>query len=221
MCVSVVEDRCHILQTWYSSDSAMKISIIIPAFNEERLIGATLESVQEAGKAFTERGWSVELIVCDNNSTDRTADLARAAGARVVFEPQNQIARARNCGATAATGDWLVFIDADSRPSRGLFGQVADQIAGGRCVAGGSTMKLDREYRLAGWAIRFWNRLSRWKRWAAGSFIFCEADAFREIGGFNLELFASEEIDLSKRLVKLARAKKREMGILHEHPLVN
>src|SRR5437660_288631 len=84
------------------------------------------------------------------------------------------LARARNCGAAGATGDWLVFIDADSHPSRGLFGQVAEQIAGGKCLAGGSTMKLDGDYRWAGWAIRFWNRLSRWKRWAAGSFIFCE-----------------------------------------------
>jgi len=54
------------------------------------------------------------MIVCDNNSTDRTAEIARAAGAIVVYEPVNQIARRRNCGAAAATGDWLIFVDADS-----------------------------------------------------------------------------------------------------------
>ena len=49
----------------------------------------------------------------------------------MVFEPVNQIARARNTGAAAATGDWLVFIDADSHPSAELFAEVAEQIGGG------------------------------------------------------------------------------------------
>src|SRR5205823_2793019 len=94
----------------------MKISIIVPAFNEEKLIGETLRRISSATAAFSERGWASEVIVCDNNCSDRTAELARAGGARVVFEPINQIARARNTGAAAATGDWLLFIDADSHP---------------------------------------------------------------------------------------------------------
>ncbi len=81
----------------------MRISVVVPAFNEERLLGATLEAIRTAARAFDDRGgW--ELIVCDNNSTDRTAGIARAAGARVVFEPHNQISRARNRGAAAASG---------------------------------------------------------------------------------------------------------------------
>ena len=112
------------------------ISIIIPAFNEERLIGETLRQVQAAMAVFPQRGWEAELIVCDNNSTDRTGEVARAAGATVVFEPVNQIARARNSGAAAATGDWLIFVDADSHPSTGLFEDVAAQIESGRCLAG-------------------------------------------------------------------------------------
>ena len=55
--------------------------------------------VQAAAETFVRRGWETEVVVCDNNSTDRTAEIARAAGARVVFEPFNQIARARNTGA--------------------------------------------------------------------------------------------------------------------------
>src|SRR5438128_9916930 len=106
----------------------MRVSVIIPAFNEERLLGDTLRAVKEAMGAFSKRDWETELIVCDNNSTDGTAELARGAGAVVVFEPLNQIARARNRGAMAASGDWLVFVDADSKPSRELFGEVAEQI---------------------------------------------------------------------------------------------
>ena len=106
----------------------VQISVIVPAFNEEKLLGASLAEIKTAAAAFTRLGWDFELIVCDNNSTDRTADIARAAGAKVVFEPVNQIARARNCGAAAATGDWLIFVDADSHPSAELFADVAEQI---------------------------------------------------------------------------------------------
>src|SRR6516225_4395542 len=106
---------------------SMRISIIIPAFNEERLIASTLASLQEGMEELSRRGFENELIVCDNNSTDRTAEIARSAGAKVVFEPINQIARARNRGAAAATGDWLIFVDADSHPSAELFADVADR----------------------------------------------------------------------------------------------
>src|SRR5262245_28643948 len=170
--------------------------------------------------SFTARGWDAELIVCDNNSTDRTSALVRGAGAEVVFEPINQIARARNAGAAAATGDWLIFIDADSHPSPELFGEAADQIATGVCLAGGCTVRLAGDYPIANILIGLWNTLSRTLKWSAGSLIFCEADAFRKIGGFNNELFASEEIDLSKRLKKLAKRQNRKMVILDKHPLL-
>jgi glycosyltransferase involved in cell wall biosynthesis len=198
----------------------MRISIVIPAFNEERLIGETLQHVKAAMVAFSRRQWETELIVCDNNSSDKTAELARAAGAVVVFEPQNQIARARNRGAKAATGDWLVFVDADTHPSVELFDDVASAIESGHCLAGGCTLKLEGNYRSGNFVTALWNRVSRATKWAAGSFIFCEAAAFRKLGGFSEQLFASEEIELSKRLKKLARSEKRKVVILHQHPIV-
>lgn len=198
----------------------VKISVIIPAFNEERLLGGTLRQVKSAMEVFTRRRWECELIVCDNNSTDRTAEIARAAGATVIFEPENQIARARNSGAAAATGDWLIFVDADSQPSAELFADVAEQIQSGRCLAGGSIVRMDERHLLAEFFVWLWNRSSRTCRWLAGSFIFVETAAFRKIGGFNNELFAAEELDLSKRLKRLARETGREIVILHRHPLV-
>lgn len=199
---------------------AVRISIVIPAFNEERLLGASLAKIREAADAFVRRNWEVELIVCDNNSTDRTAEIARAAGAAVVFEPVNQIARARNRGAAAATGDWLVFVDADSHPSAELFDDVAAQILSGRCLAGGCTIRLDEYSPAAGLVTGFWNFLSRSARLLAGSFIFCETAAFRAIGGFSQQLYAAEEIELSGRLKKLAARQGRVVVILHRHPLV-
>ena len=198
----------------------MKVSVVVPAFNEERVLAASLASMRAAMRAFERLGWVSELIVCDNNSTGRTADIARDAGARVVFEPVNQIARARNAGAAAATGEWLVFVDADSQPSEALFADMAAEIQKGRCLAGGATVSLGEAEWLPRLAVSSWNAVSRLTRWAAGTFIFCETTTFRDVGGFSQELYAAEEIDLFRRLKRLARTKGRSIVILTRHPIV-
>jgi glycosyltransferase involved in cell wall biosynthesis len=197
-----------------------RISFIVPAFNEERLLADSLGAIRAAAAVFDERGWSHELIVCDNNSTDRTAEIARSAGAAVVFEPVNQIARARNAGAVAASGEWLCFVDADSHPDRALMEEVAECIASTRVLGGGVTIRMDN----AKWSARFvtslWNTVSRTCTLVAGSFIFVEAAAFREIGGFSDEWFAGEELDLCRRLKKRALETGQRVVILHRHPLL-
>jgi len=197
----------------------LKISIVIPAFNEERLIAGTLHHIKQAAEIFRDRHWEAEIIVCDNNSKDRTAQIARDAGVAVVFEPINQIARARNRGAMEAKGDWLLFVDADSKPGRELFAEVLDAIESNLCLAGGCLVKLEGDHALANRITGIWNFLSRRLCLLAGSFIFCEAKAFREIGGFSNELFAAEELDLTKRLKELARTRKKRVVILEKHPL--
>jgi len=199
----------------------VRISIVLPAFNEEKLIGTSLQAVHAARAAFNIVGWESVVIVCDNNSTDRTAEIARAAGATVIFEPVNQIARARNTGARAAAGDWLIFVDADSQPSSELFADVAEVIRGGQHLAGGSTMRLENAPWWAAPFVHAWTTLSRWQHWAAGSFIFVSREAFQAVGGFDQALYASEEIDLSQRLNRLAQSRQlRSMIILHRHPLL-
>ncbi|KAF0125331.1 MAG: glycosyl transferase family 2 [Elusimicrobia bacterium] len=193
----------------------MKISVIIPAYNEERLLGPCLESVKEAFGGPAGRGLGHEVIVCDNNSSDSTARIAAGAGARVVFEPVNQIGRARNAGAAAAAGEWLLFIDADSRLSGSTLEQLKAGITGGRCCAGGALVGMEDAPPLLGRAaVGLWNLVSRTFRLAAGSFIFCRADAFRETGGFSLELYAAEELDLSRRLARWGRERGLSFIIL-------
>ena len=197
----------------------MRISIVIPAFNEERLLAANLAEIRRAATVFSNRGWEHELIVCDNNSTDRTTEIARAAGALVVFESINQIARARNTGAAAATGDWLVFIDADSQPAPELFEEVTERMESGRVLGGGATIRMENDQWMARFVTALWNLASRSGKLMAGSFIFVEAAAFRAIGGFGHEWFAGEELEFCRRLKKLARESKRRIVILHRHPL--
>ena len=197
----------------------IRVSVVVPAFNEAQGLAASLRSIRQAMEILDAAGWRSELIVCDNNSTDMTADIARAAGARVVFERINQISRARNAGAAVALGDWLVFVDADSHPSRELFAELLKVLRSGRAIAGGSTLCFDRPDRVLVGMAWAWNTISRCMRWAAGSFIFCEAASFREVGGFSRELYATEEIDLFRRLKQLARRRGRTVEILRRHPL--
>jgi glycosyltransferase involved in cell wall biosynthesis len=165
-------------------------------------------------------GWEWECVVCDNNSTDGTSAVARAAGATVVFEPVNQIGRARDAGARAATGEWLVFIDADSTPSAELFASIATRIAEGRALGGGSTVELETGTpRYARFVCGLWNLWSRLAGWAAGSCVWVEAEAFRSVGGFGTEYYAGEEVFLSRRLKSLARSTGRRFVILADHPL--
>jgi glycosyltransferase involved in cell wall biosynthesis len=136
-----------------------------------------------------------------------------------VFEPVNQIGRARNTGAAAATGEWLLFVDADSAPQPGLFREFVKAVGGGACLAGGSTIAFQHAPLGARIAVGVWNAASRLGKWAAGSFIFCEAAAFREAGGFSEALYAAEELDLFRRLKRIARRDRRRIEILHRHPL--
>jgi glycosyltransferase involved in cell wall biosynthesis len=198
---------------------AVKISIVVPAFNEEKLLGETLAHIKSAAGALTRIGWDTELIVCDNHSTDRTAEIARGAGAKVVFEPVNQISRARNSGAAAAGGDWLVFVDADSHPSAELFADMAEAIRPGNCIAGGATLGWDQPF-LAELVTPVWNIASRWRRLLTGAFMFVETAAFRKLGGFSLDAYAGEELDLCRRLKLLAAETGSRIVILHRHPIV-
>lgn len=197
----------------------MLLSIIIPAWNEEKLLPETLTAISDAAAALTPAGIAWEVIVCDNNSTDHTAMVAAEAGAAVVFEPVNQIGRARNTGAAAAAGDWLLFVDADSTPTLELFADLARCLQNPKILGGGSLLHMPLEERGARTALAIWHWISTRCRYAAGSFLFVRAGAFREAGGFDITFFAGEEIFLSQKLKKLARRKGQEFTILTRHPM--
>ncbi len=197
----------------------MHLSIIIPAFNEARLIEQTLASVATAVAANATPGFSSDVIVVDNNSTDNTAELARQAGARVVFEPINQIGRARNAGAAQATGEWLLFLDADSLLSPELLADIQRMIKSRKYVGCGSTLRMDGLPWWANLTLQFWTGISILCRWAAGALVVCRRDAFQDVGGFDQELYALDEVRLSKQLKRWGKRKGLQFTILTKHPL--
>src|SRR5438094_4384244 len=91
------------------------ISFIVPAYNEEHELSDTLAAIREAASGATQ---PYEIIVVDDASTDATPEIASGAGAKVIPINRRQIAAARNAGACAAQGEYLFFIDADTRINR-------------------------------------------------------------------------------------------------------
>jgi glycosyltransferase involved in cell wall biosynthesis len=192
--------------------SELKLSVIVPAFNEEKLIAASLAAIRDGVRAagFTDAQW--ELRVCDNASRDGTARIAAAAGAIVVHEPQRQIARARNTGAAGASGEWLIFVDADTTPSAALMRATRSLMETGHCCGGGALVDGSELAPATRMLVGGWNAYSRIFGVFCGAFVFCRRKAFVDLGGFNTELYAAEELDLSTRL--------REWGHQHGEQLV-
>jgi glycosyltransferase involved in cell wall biosynthesis len=177
-------------------------SIILPAHNEEALIGKAVRSAREAAEAL---GETFEIIVVNDASTDHTAEIAREAGATVIDVDRRQIAAVRNEGARVARGAWLVFMDGDTWMSPDVLKGVKRELEKG-AVGGGATVMFDGRVPL--YAVIGMNLLVpvfRWTRTAAGCFMYATRDAFDAIGGFDERLFASEEVAFSKAMRKQGR----------------
>lgn len=192
------------------------ISIVIPAFNEAKYLPVSLEAAHRSRAVLGQAGWTSEVIVCDNNSTDDTAAVAKDNGARVVFEQFNQIAASRNAAARAARGDWLVFVDADTQVTPKLFREMMRAMVRDDCLGGGCPVKFDSGPWLGRQSVTVWNMAARVMRWAAGSFLFCRASAFHELGGFSPDFFAGEEVDYCIRLNRLGRRLAKRMVYLNK-----
>ena len=149
--------------------------------------------------------YDAEVIVVDDSSTDRTAEIARAHGARVIPVQLRHIAAVRNAGAAAANGDIFIFVDADTIVNPTVVRAAIDAIQSG-VVGGGCTVLWEGDLPL--WARvleKIVLRTMRIARYAAGCFIFVSRPAFVAAEGFDEQLFAAEEIALSQALKRQGR----------------
>jgi glycosyltransferase involved in cell wall biosynthesis len=206
------------LKRQISQGADVHYSVIIPAYNEESFLPDTLAGLHLAMEAVTLQG---EIIVVDNGSTDNTAEVAQKYGATVVPEPFRQIARARNSGAKAANGAFLIFLDADTILPPPLLKQALTLLESGTYCGGGTLLNFDSQLPfLAARLVKFWNWLSTTNRLAAGSFIFCLAQGFFAIDGFNEKTYAGEEVFLSRTLRGWGKKHNLLFTILEEHPVI-
>ena len=178
------------------------ISFIVPAYNEEALIGGTLETLNRAAQTL---GEAYEIVVADDASSDGTANIAEAHGARVVRVERRQIAATRNAGAREALGDKLIFVDADTRVNEAVVRAASDAMNRG-AAGGGSGVNFDGKLpRYAERVHPAMIRIFRALGLACGCFLFCTRSAFNAAGGFDEKLFASKEITMSRALKRQGR----------------
>ena len=195
-----------------TADNKIVYSVIIPAFNEERFLPKTLSSLKEAMRQVNFTG---EIIVVDNNSTDKTAQIGNAYGARVVFEEKNQISRARNAGGKQAKGRYFIFLDADTTVSQDLLNQALSNLESGRCCGGGALLAFNKDSKRVGIQLaKFLNFLMSNRKLAAGCFMYCSEEAFRDIGGFSESIYASEEIWFARGLKKWGRKREKNFKVI-------
>ena len=202
-------------------NNSVDFSVIIPAYNEQVLIGDTLENIF---LRFNEiKDLNGEIIVVDNNSTDKTSEIAKSKGAIVIFEPINQISKARNIGAGKANGRYLFFVDADTRLPKHLLSYVLDKLNTDSISGGGATLVFDNHQNKFFFGLvvpMIWKIISKTFRLAAGSFIFCRKDFFEQIGGFSENLFAGEEIHFSQQYKKICKKHRKSFRIICKFPVI-
>jgi glycosyltransferase involved in cell wall biosynthesis len=180
------------------------ISFIIPAYNEELELSSTIASIRVAASGVTQ---PCEIIVVDDGSTDATAELAAQASARVISINRRQIAAARNAGARAAQGDYLFFVDADTRINpKHIYEAIAALKAGhaggsARVITDGTIPMWGRIFVRAFCTVYFALKLG------AGAFLFTTRRSFDAIGGFDEQYFIGEEVYFSLALRNLGRFK--------------
>ncbi|MFT4636941.1 MAG: glycosyltransferase involved in cell wall biosynthesis [Verrucomicrobiales bacterium] len=198
---------------------SIELSIVIPAFNEEALLPETLRAVQRSIEE-CHAVESTEIIVVDNNSTDRTAAVALENGVQVVFEPINQISRARNAGGTAARGRFLLFLDADTELKTALLDRALKNLRSGTCSGGGVLIQMDRVMPAAvRYFVRAWNTVAVKLGLAAGCFVYALREGFIAVGGFSTAVYAGEEIWFSRALKKWGRKRQLKFQVITDIPI--
>ena len=172
------------------------MSVIIPARNEEEQIAETIEQVVRAGVA--------EVIVVDGESTDRTRDVARASGAKVLTSASGR-GEQQNLGARVATGDVLLFLHADTHLPSDFAEQIATALRRDGVSAGAFRLRIDAPGR----PLRLVEQLANWRSRVfqlpyGDQAIFLKAETFRDAGGF-ADIPLMEDFDLMRRLRRLGR----------------
>ena len=186
----------------------MFVSVVIPAYNEERYLGRCLEALRAQSYPASQ----FEIIVVDNASTDATAEIARRFKTRIVREPHKGVARARQTGFEAARGEVIASTDADTQVPPYWLARIVGHFQANPALGGvyGPVYwydgrpheKIIMRYPVT-WALMISNQVGR-TLWVGSNFA-VRRDLFWQVGGFDIERLSGEDIDLSRRLRRVAR----------------
>lgn len=185
-------------------DRRPRFSVIVPAYNEELYLPRVLASLDEARARYRDGPDAIEVIVADNGSTDRTAEIAEAQGCRVAHVEKRQIAAARNGGAKIARGEILCFIDADSQAHAETFNWIDEVLATGKYVGGATGIRLERLS--LGLFVTLYSILALLGPFGLDAgVVFCRAQDFRTVGGYREDRDMAEDVVFLLDLRRLGR----------------
>lgn len=173
----------------------MKMSVVIPTYNEEDVITDTIQTVQESSSKFLH-----EIIVVDGNSSDNTFSEAENTEAKVIQAPAKGRAAQMNYGAQQAQGDVLYFLHADSKPPTHFDQQVKQAVSKG-FEAGCFQLTFDVDHFLLdfyAWCTRFDIDAFRF----GDQSLFIEQRVFFELGGFRGDHLVMEDNEMVRRIKK-------------------
>lgn len=181
-----------------------KISIVIPAFNEQKYIKSVFKGIKS--QSFRD----FEVIVVDGNSTDSTREISKKNGAKVIIEPKKNIGAARNTGAKKARGDLILFTNADTMASRDLLSDYQRLFRDQKVVAAsGPLIPLEKTTAFIRFGYFFASVILAkitfigGKPAISGSNFIVRKSAFKRCGGFDESLYTYEDLDLAHRLKRL------------------
>ncbi len=195
----------------HSYSGVPRFSVIIPAYNEEAYLCRLLDSVEAARSRFSREADAVEIVVVDNISTDRTADLARMHGCRVVREEKRVIAAVRNAGARAAKGQVFVFVDADNVIHPDTFKAIERCLSTGKVVAGASGVRMERVS--LGIAVTYMLMVPMvWLTGMDTGVVFCGREDFEAIGGYDEARLFAEDVQFLWDLRRLGRRRGQKLS---------
>lgn len=183
-----------------------RVSLVVPAYNESRLLPRLLDTVDVARARFFGGAGAVDVIVADNASTDHTAAIAVARGCRVATVTRRMIGAARNGGAALATSPILCFVDADMQVHPDTFNAIETALADSRIVGGASRVTMERWSPGIAYAYASLVPLA----WATGfdsGVVFCRRADFESIGGYDEDRHFAEDVDFLVRLRRLGRTR--------------
>jgi glycosyltransferase involved in cell wall biosynthesis len=197
-------------------------SIVVPAHNEQAHLSRCLEAIDVAARRVLELGasrYTAEVIVVANRCTDRTAAIAAAGGAIIVENASRNISAVRNAGASVATGEVLVTIDADCLMDANALVEIERHLATGRYVGGGCAFVPERSslgIRTTLAITRMAVALTR----LGGAMFWCSSSDFEAIGGFDERLALAEDLDFARRLRAHGRLTNRRFTNLRDVPVI-
>jgi glycosyltransferase involved in cell wall biosynthesis len=188
----------------------MRFSVIIPAYNEEKYLPRLLESIEVARSIYSAGRDQIEVIVSDNDSTDRTSEVAIAHGARVVHVARRRIAAARNGGAQVARGEILCFIDADSSIDPQTFNAIDHVMKTGQYIWGVTGARMERTSLalfLTYWMCMIMVLISGLDIGLS----FCRREDFAAVGGYDESRLYAEDVLLPLALRRLGRTRGQRL----------